>query len=1153
MMNSLKDIIQRCHQRHAKPLRQRKTVAIPSMYTKGHFYQYKVYCARKSPVLLDDLEAADISFMPIGRAPENDRGPRHFGGELFLRRTKKEDWGFRRWDTSWGIQVYTGIPSERYGAHWHDLNFTYQAVCAAPDAVFACIEALLSTIANPLLTLTKSGGLRLSLRIPDYLHPDTDEGKLYIYKHKPTEENPQQRDVYLKILGDKGYSRWDARYEILLGNLLDPPVIVKEAFFAQINALRAVLHEPAPEAVKQTPTIPAAPLRLGSYQLDLAKEAFTKRGFSYVRRDNGIHYWIPSASKETDFVRAPKETDDVEVSLWEDEGIVWVRASMPDVGIPTTPTPITDVWDNTGIVPPVPATGFPVSDKVFAVREGLSPLSIKRSAPILQKAESIEKVHETLEKNDIQMRRVFESPARILGLMLPETGAENNYETVLSLLNNTAICLNIPNPGLAEEAEHFFGVQNVPSVAPWKDRMHLWDQVKDIPTDVRMEAPFQHGNVCEDPERCDALEEKGGNPNESICPKCPVYTECQDRGYLSQPLALQRAQAQISAIPNLFFDPQHAGIVNEMLEPVDETQRLCIINEKRVTDLFPMCMLRKKILEEWDNNWQGSALGNFAKTLLNALEIKGKLHSDAVKGVRATIQLFEWQEAEIVRQMCQVNVRGRVVERGILDTDTGEQLARLSIEFEGGVSAYIPLDDNAADRLMAKDLPFFRRNAFVMNENMRIPMGMAEAIRFGILDTQTVQNIQEFPTVCSDPHWTFWHQLKYFFAHYTRDADAPICCDGEVLYFWVPPVLHPSVKQLLVMSSTFSEEHLRRAFPDVEIEVFRTEPTEQAAGNQVFQIRTGIYQRETILDYDSTWDVIGVSKTGQNFLLGIRAEIERNLNVKHAIITDSEIIQPLQDITTAKENICFLERFQEMISVEMPFEKINIEALQTAFEAAEVIWILGAPGRPLGVIWRRAQILFGNHEQPLSYETGTGSNDYKDERIQSVYEQEAVSILTEVIEAIRLNHSIDKKVVLITGLRLPNITDRPNTFLFDWEDFQVAGGLDKLPEVTATRQLFEAERDNLTAESSRQEVERILGCSLRQANRVLQRLRGGTLLRLPLGEQILSALADGEKKTAELVAAVDGYPTAIRNRLRRLVDGGEIVKIKRGVYALPEK
>ena len=37
-------------------------------------------------------------------------------------------------------------------------------------------------------------------------------------------------------------------------------------------------------------------------------------------------------------------------------------------------------------------------------------------------------------------------------------------------------------------------------------------------------------------------------------------------------LALQRAKAQIVAIPQLFFNPQYAEVVDEMLEPIDETQ-----------------------------------------------------------------------------------------------------------------------------------------------------------------------------------------------------------------------------------------------------------------------------------------------------------------------------------------------------------------------------------------------------------------------------------------------------------------------------------------------------------------------------------------------------------------------------------------------------
>ena len=142
--------------------------------------------------------------------------------------------------------------------------------------------------------------------------------------------------------------------------------------------------------------------------------------------------------------------------------------------------------------------------------------------------------------------------------------------------------------------------------------------------------------------------------------------------------------------------------------------------------------------------------------------------------------------------------------------------------------------------------------------------------------------------------------------------------------------------------------------------------------------------------------------------------------------------------------------------------------------------------------------------------------------------------------------------MLITSLRIPEITDRPETLLFDWKDLEVAGGLDKLSEVIATRQRFETERDNLTSESSRKEVETVLGCSTRQANRVLEKLRGGKIARVPFREQIIALLADGEKKTSEIAQAIQGHPKAINTELTRLVNNGEIVKVKRGLYTLPE-
>ena len=980
--NVLEDMIERCHQQHEKPLKQKKTTSKPRLY-KGLPYHFTAHCAHRYPVLLQDLEAAGISFMPIGQAPGTDRPPRSFGGERFLKRQEATDWEIAQWHMSWGIHVYTGIPSARDGAPWHDIDFKYEAICAAPDTVLACVQALVNTTANPLLTLTKSGGLRFSCRIPGYLHPNTEQARLYVYKRTPTADNPHQHDTYLEIFGEKGHNCWDARYEILLGNLLDPPVISKEVLFAPIDALRAALPEPVSQNIQHKESIPDAPYSLGSGPLDLAKEAFFKRGFSYARQEGGFHYWQ----------RHGDEIGNTEVSLWESEGGVWVCASTSDTGLPMEATLITDVWNDTGILPPTPKTGIPIDDQVLAVREGiLSPLALKRPSPVLHKSKPTENMSETQEETSVQVQRAFDRNVRVLGFTA-ETDAEKDPEVESVLRTRKAICLKVPSVDLTAAASRFLQSRDVSSVAQWQDRMHLWDQVKDTPS------------------------------------------------------------------TRLFSDPEYAKIAEQLLETREGTQSLCITNTLREDQLFLRCKLSRTTLKAWVANWQDKALGTFAIALLNAVDIRDKSHGNSIKRLRTVVQTFEWLEEEIIQQMCHV-------------------------------------------------------------------------------DAATVENIQAFPAVYADPNWTFWHQLKRFFAHYTRDADAPMLWEDEALQFRVPPMLHPSVQYLFVNIPVLNAEHLRRTFLDVETEILRTQPMAWVPGNRVFQIRTGIYPRETILDLSNTWDIMAMSETGLHIFSRIQAEIERDRNIKHGIITHVYEIEQLKHIAK-NENVCFLTSFRE------------VEGLEIALQEAQVIWMVGMPVMGTGTILNRTRILFGNDEEPLSYEMEPELYRYKDERVQSVYEKEVTRIFTEIIKLAQLNRLENKKIMLITGSRIPEITDRPETLLFDWEDFDVAGGLDELAEVIATRQRFETERDNLTPESSREEVERVLGCSPRQANRVLQRLRGGKT-RVTFREQILTLLADGEKKTPEFTEAIRGHPKAINTELTRLVGMGEIVKVRRGLYRLPK-
>lgn len=1047
---------------------------MPVSYNLGYPYQYNIYCARNYSVLLKDIEQAGISCIPIVSAYQDAPGSRSLATKQFLEEPGRRNWLRRYWQHSWGIQVCTGTSSEREGMRWHDLDFAYKAICAAPDAVYACISALVNAVENPLLTLSKSGGLRFSCRIPDYLHPNTEAERLYIYKYTPTEENPDQTDVYLEIIGEQGYSCWDARYEILLGDLLDPPQISREFFFGPIDTLRAAIHEPAPGGLgKPEEPPPAVPESLGSYKLDLAKEALLKRGFSYYRQENDLHYWTFDAGTE----------EAGGVSLWEREGTVWLSAATSQAGLPTEATPVTDIWADTGILPGVPATGVSVSNDLLLVRRAKrSPLSIKRPNPILHpQPMDTDELRGTPEENAVQISELFNRDVRIINLITGEP-VEKNEKMKGILVNDTAVCLNRPRtPWIVASADAASEQQSVPSFERWKPRTHNWEQVKEIPLEVRMANPFQHGNVCEDAERCEALEEKGGDPRESICPQCPVYTDCQHHGYLSQFVSLQQARLQISEIPQVFFNPRYTRIAEAMLHDVNESSetRLCVVEPAKASTLFLKCRLLRSVLEEWTQRWEQEELGAFAKAILNALDISRRTHTDPAKRVRPVMQTFARHAPAIIRQMCHVYIR--------------------SINKE---------------------------------------MSMTEAIGLGILNIDTIADIECLPTVYQDPSWTTWHQLGLFFAHYTLDHNVPMRWDDEKLLFWVPPMLHESVKRLLIISTIDAERNFRRVFPGTEVQFLRTRPSPWKPGSHVFQIRTELYRRGTMLDHDSKWRFPGMSETGQRLFLGILAEIERMPNVKHGIITHNTNIAQLMDVAE-KENVCFVTNFR------------NLEGLEMAFEAVEVLWIVGTPEVGDHSIWQQAQILFGDDAEPLLYKRDEKTGDYKDERIQGIYNEEIIYLLTRIIGYAGLDRFGNKKVMLLSSVELPDITYRPDTLFFDWEDFEVAGGVDKLAEVIATRQRFEAERATLTAESSRQEVERILGCSSRQANRVLHKLRGGNLRPFSYRQQILTVLTKGETKTADLIASIKGNPQSIRNGLNHLVNTGEIVHVRRGVYALP--
>ena len=333
-----------------------------------------------------------------------------------------------------------------------------------------------------------------------------------------------------------------------------------------------------------------------------------------------------------------------------------------------------------------------------------------------------------------------------------------------------------------------------------------------------------------------------------------------------------------------------------------------------------------------------------------------------------------------------------------------------------------------------------------------------------------------------------WHNLQKFLDFYRRNADAPMYLSNTALEFYLPTgeVIVPPV---------FLDWH---------------------PGNEIFQIRTGYYNYESLFDYNAGRYFVK-TQIAKTFLEAIEAEVARDTHIKHAMVT------PLKSF---KKN----------------------RHWDTPIAEADRLWIVGFLESSLRSLWLHAQQRFGADETPLNYVRDC-FGFFEDQRLQTLYEHTVATKILEYVQEFP-THQPNKKVILLTALPVQGITDRPGTLLFDWADYEVAGGLDNLANTIATRERFEAERDSFTGTSSRIDVERILGCSSSQANRFLRNLRGGKPLRVPFREQILALLSDGEKKTSEIIAVVSGNPEAVKNELSRLIDTGEIVRVRRGVYTL---
>ena len=315
-----------------------------------------------------------------------------------------------------------------------------------------------------------------------------------------------------------------------------------------------------------------------------------------------------------------------------------------------------------------------------------------------------------------------------------------------------------------------------------------------------------------------------------------------------------------------------------------------------------------------------------------------------------------------------------------------------------------------------------------------------------------LDGITALPRLYEQSNWTPFQQLKAFVERYQREVDAPIWYVDGVLHWVIPPVVHYRVKHLVCMGATLEHAGFKRAFDSVPTTFIETPTTYWVHRARAFQLRTGAYPRASLLDYDTNWNVVGLSKSGARFLESIETEIARDKSVKHVLITFNAIVDLYNEELTNKHSNLDVLSFHRMEGLDFT-------------ESGVMFWVLGSPDVSDAIIDRRAKIQYGNDSKPLQREWNPKtkryelarikeSREYVDPRAQLCWEAEVVARLQQAVGRARLNR-LANTVIVFSNVLIPDFTGRAVGFVP--EDLEVAAGLDNLETVALAR--LEAEQD----------------------------------------------------------------------------------------------
>ena len=630
---NIKAILQECHE-----WKNRKTVMHRSFFPREPRKQradvvsvtYATGMKNGKRILktapVSDFQNAGLSILPIGQhgfASEVwvDEKNEKTQGQGWYTRYGYKDWKRELWRKSYGLQVFTGTPSN----HLTTLDFEYEFIRDHREPAEALITALCSLTETPLLTISKGGGLRLCFLTPGYVHSKATDTKEWIVQWDP---ETNHKTIYLEIFGDKGLDRWDARYQIVLGCLFDIPTVPAKAILDIISPIREQLHKPKPKP-KPTPKAPAPK----------AKPRTEKESHPIGSLPSGIR-WDASGKSQyftSQHCKVTKHRSNRETVQFQKirDGIRGHCFNCGESWYEITPTDT-------------------------------------RTRPVKLEKRITDPVFEFLDRTREVIRKAYQSETRV-NVIRSDTGTNKTSLAKAYLIDsNDTMLLTTPTTELATEITERFGTEQhglqAVDVFQYRGLVDGYNKIDAESQQERLHA-FNNGTLmCIYGIEADAYRRKGGNMYIVFCPTCAFKADCNERRYLSQREEAKHARVVVIPVAQAITSRRFNSFTKNYLKSYfNDTARVALIDDVNLFDLYSTETVSKKQLHALIDMWtDDTVIGQFAIDLLHALEVTRDL-----AGLRDVIEFVKerGKVEELREQLQSIRLDGKVtsLDKAVLD------------------------------------------------------------------------------------------------------------------------------------------------------------------------------------------------------------------------------------------------------------------------------------------------------------------------------------------------------------------------------------------------------------------------------------------------------------------------------------------------------